>query len=102
MRSRNTSSLVLGIFVGIAVASAAFVLWTRSRSVEPQQQAQAANENPDQPDQSTPSPANPAMAVQLNDGEHRQIGIQTTEATRQTVTEEIVATGRVEEAETTI
>jgi Cu(I)/Ag(I) efflux system membrane fusion protein len=102
MRLGETRSLGLGMCIGMVVASVAFVLWMRSRGVEPEQQTPAAREMPAQSDQAATDTANAAMAVQLTDDEQRQIGIQTTEAIRQAVTEEIVATGRVEEAETTI
>ncbi len=97
MVGREKRLLILGLALGVAAASLVFVVATRTPVVEPAPQNETAHESPEL----TPeAPRDPA--VQLSADEQRQIGIQTTEVRRDTISEEIAAVGRVEERETAI
>lgn len=100
MTAREKRFIAIGVITGLAVASAAFILWNRSPAVIEQTPTtvQTGHEAHNPPQVETPADA----AVRLTADEQRQVGVQTAEVRRQNVTEQIVAVGRVEEAETAI
>ena len=95
MTRREIRPIILGMLGGIAATSVAFMVWTRLPEDQLVHHDQSIRELPIEP-ASTGATAD--VAVQLTPGEQQQIGVQTTEVRRETVTEEIQAVGRVEEA----
>jgi RND family efflux transporter MFP subunit len=99
MSGRETRSLLLGVIVGLAVTAGAFVAWNRTQA-ESVQLPQPSQE--DAHNDVVPTAPDPIMAIQMTAEEQQQIGLQTAEVSRQPISEEILATGRVEEAETSV
>ena len=102
MTSNEKRSLLIGVLVGVLVAGAAavYVVVRLQRSSPAETQSTA-------PAQATPTTgAGPGVttssAVQLSPEEQSKIGLQTTEVRRESLTEEILAIGRVEEPETAV
>jgi len=102
MTSKEKRSLLIGVFLGVLVASsvAAYVVIRLQRSSPAETQSTA-------PAQATPTTdtgtsVTTSGAVQLSLEEQSKIGLQTSEVRREPLTEEILAIGRVEEPETAI
>lgn len=103
MTRKETRWLVGGMLIGmLAVSAVAAGLWLRF------QRNQTAEASPTPPVASEPVPAAAPTsgatdeAVQLSPDEQTKIGLQTESVRRESVTEDIVAIGRVEEPETSI
>ena len=97
MTRRETRWLGAGLLLGIAAASALFLVWDRVPVAEPSDDhAQHEVQSPPASQEVTDP------AVQLSAEEQRQVGLETTSVQRQTITEEITAIGRVAEPETAI
>ena len=99
MTSKEKRSLLIGIVLGVLIASAATAgLVLRLQRTQPPETKSAAVET-------VPSALAPAVgpsAVQLSPEEQSKIGLQTAEVRRESLTEEILASGRVAEPETAI
>lgn len=114
MTSRERNFALIGIVAGLAFAGLGFGLmkWRGARSEHQQptmtQQPQApAAAGDSMPGMSHPMPQTQGQAgtlatVQLTSEEQQQVGLEMTPARRQTLRREVVAVGKVEEAETQI
>src|SRR5690242_9807149 len=99
MTSKERRSLLLGIFVGALIAGAATAgLLLRLQRTQPTESKSMAVETLPLVEAPAVAPA----AVQLSPQEQSKIGLQTTDVRRESLTEEILASGRVSEPETAI
>jgi membrane fusion protein, copper/silver efflux system len=88
--------LVLGVVLGLAIASAVGALYGRRGGHRPPlQQTEAVSDTPQQQPESS-------SAVQLTDEEQKAIGVETVEVERKTIRKEITVPGKVAEPETGI
>jgi RND family efflux transporter MFP subunit len=103
MTSKEKRSLILGMLAGVVIAGAAAAgIALRFQRLQSPTVVTSipADETRPTPEVTTGT-ATPG-AVQLSPEEQSKIGLQTTEVRRESLTEEIVAIGRVEEPETAI
>jgi RND family efflux transporter MFP subunit len=104
MTSKERRSLLIGILVGVLLAGAVAVgVILRLRQASTPATETAATQNAaSTPTAGTTTGAAVPAAVQLSAEEQSKIGLQATEVRRESLTEEILASGRVEEPETAI
>lgn len=104
MTSKEKRSLFVGILVGVLFAgavAAGFVLWLQ-QAATPATETSATGSSGAMPAAGAPPSVVTPSAVQLSPEEQSKIGLQTTQVHRESLTEEILAIGRVEEPETAI
>ncbi len=114
MTSRERSFVLIGIIAGIVIAGLVFGLmrWQTTRREEAQSSAMPPPPTGTPASDSAaggthameqPQPQGGSLgAVQLSPEEEQRVGIEVTEARKQTLRREILAVGKVEEAETQI
>lgn len=104
MTSKEKRSLFVGILVGVLLAGAVAVGVTlRLQQASTPATGTAPTRNAEaMPTAGTTTGAVMPSAVQLSPEDQSKIGLQTTEVRRESLTEEILAIGRVEEPETAI
>src|SRR5262245_45893646 len=92
--------LLVGIVVGVILAVSIIVINERRRRPQPAAAAQSAAL--DASDFTAAAPAEADAYSQFTEAEQKAIGVETAEVKRQTIRKEILAPGRVAEAETSI
>ena len=92
--------LIIGIVVGVIVATSIFVIQERRRRLQPVAAAQSAIT--DSSDLTAAAPAEAGAYSQLTEQEQKAIGVETAGVKRQTIRKEIAAPGKVAEPETGI
>src|SRR5262245_60679642 len=102
MTSKETRWLLVGILVGVIIASAAALVLRVQRSQSSATETVTGAGSETVPTTRAMTPVATPSAVQLSPEEQSKIGLQTTAVRAESVTEDILAIGRVEEPETAL